>query len=110
MAARVGIHPAKLSTSADRVKATRAGRHVAIPEGINAAELTIGTHRLSLTNLQKPFWPELGIRKRDLLQYYADVAKVLLPHLSDRAMVMKRYPNGANGEFFFQKRAPSPRP
>src|SRR5438128_5877395 len=45
-----------------------------------------------------------------LLKYYADVAHVLLPHLRDRAMVMKRYPNGATGEFFFMKRAPSPRP
>jgi len=41
-----------------------------------------------------------------LLQYYADVSTVLLPHLQDRAMVMKRYPNGAAGEFFFMKRAP----
>jgi bifunctional non-homologous end joining protein LigD len=63
-----------------------------------------------LTNLKKPFWPELGITKRDLLQYYADVAPALLPHLHDRAMVMKRYPNGAAGDFFFMKRAPEPRP
>src|SRR5262249_25640099 len=57
-----------------------------------------------------PFWPELGITKGDLLQYYADVAPALLPHLRDRAMVMKRYPNGASGSFFFMKRAPTPRP
>jgi bifunctional non-homologous end joining protein LigD len=63
-----------------------------------------------LTNLKKPFWPELGVTKRDLLQYYADVAPALLPHLHDRAMVMKRYPNGAAGDFFFMKRAPEPRP
>src|SRR5205814_6662537 len=63
-----------------------------------------------LTNLKKPFWPELGVTKRDLLQYYADVAPALLPHLRDRAMVMKRYPNGAAGDFFFMKRAPEPRP
>jgi bifunctional non-homologous end joining protein LigD len=44
------------------------------------------------------------------LQYYADVADVLLPHVAGRAMVMKRYPNGAAGDFFFMKRAPSPRP
>ena len=56
------------------------------------------------------FWPELGLTKGDLLQYYADVADVLLPHLRDRAMVMKRYPHGAAGEFFFMKRAPTPRP
>ena len=45
-----------------------------------------------LTNLRKVFWPELGLTKGDLLQYYADVADVLLPHMRDRAMVMKRYP------------------
>jgi bifunctional non-homologous end joining protein LigD len=63
-----------------------------------------------LTNLAKPFWPEIGITKGDLLQYYADVSAVLLPHLRGRAMVMKRYPHGAHGEFFFMKRAPTPRP
>jgi bifunctional non-homologous end joining protein LigD len=63
-----------------------------------------------LTNLRKVFWPELRLTKGDLLQYYADVSPVLLPHIRDRAMVMKRYPHGAAGEFFFMKRAPSPRP
>jgi bifunctional non-homologous end joining protein LigD len=63
-----------------------------------------------LTNLRKVFWPELGLTKGDLIQYYADVAGVLLPHIRNRAMVMKRYPHGAAGEFFFMKRAPSPRP
>jgi bifunctional non-homologous end joining protein LigD len=65
---------------------------------------------VKLTNLQKVFWAEGGVTKGDLLQYYADIAPVLLPHVRDRAMVMKRYPNGAAGEFFFMKRAPSPRP
>jgi bifunctional non-homologous end joining protein LigD len=65
---------------------------------------------IRLTNLDKVFWPGPGLVKRDLLQYYADVADSLLPHLKDRPMVMKRYPNGASGDFFFMKRAPSPRP
>ena len=65
---------------------------------------------MRLTNLRKPFWPDLGITKGDLIQYYADVSPWLLPHIRDRAMVMKRYPHGAAGEFFFMKRAPSPRP
>jgi bifunctional non-homologous end joining protein LigD len=63
-----------------------------------------------LTNLDKLFWQDLGVTKGDLIQYYADVAPLLLPHVRDRAMVMKRYPHGAAGEFFFMKRAPSPRP
>ena len=53
---------------------------------------------VQLTNLDKPFWPELGITKGDLIQYYADVAPLLLPHVRNRAMVMKRYPHGAAGE------------
>jgi bifunctional non-homologous end joining protein LigD len=81
-----------------------------IPRAGEESELRIGARLVKLTNLAKPFWPELGLTKGDLLQYYADVAPVLLPHLKDRAMVMKRYPNGAAGEFFFMKRAPSPRP
>ncbi len=79
-----------------------------LPRDQNEAELTVGRKKLRLTNLQKPFWP--GITKRDLLQYYADIAPYLMPHLKNRAMVMKRYPNGAAGMFFFMKRAPSPRP
>ena len=65
---------------------------------------------VNLTNLRKPFWADLGITKGDLLQHYVAMAPVLLPHLRDRAMVMKRYPHGAYGDFFFMKRAPSPRP
>src|SRR3954466_8254146 len=81
-----------------------------IPKGQNEAVLDAGGHPVRLTNLGKIFWPEQGITKGDLLQYYADMAPVLLPHLRDRAMVMKRYPHGASGEFFFMKRAPEPRP
>jgi bifunctional non-homologous end joining protein LigD len=74
------------------------------------AEVAVGGRRVRLTNLSKIFWPKLGLTKRDLLAYYTEVAPVLLPHLRDRAMVMKRYPNGAEGDFFFMKRTPSPRP
>src|SRR5918996_5513232 len=83
---------------------------VQIPADVDNAVLTIGGREVRLTNLRKPFWPERGITKGDLIQYYADVAPVLLPHIRDRAMVMKRYPHGAHGEFFFMKRAPVPRP
>ena len=83
---------------------------VVIPSDRDDIELVFGKRRVKLTNLSKPFWPHLGITKRDLLQYYADIAGFILPHLHDRAMVMKRYPNGAAGEFFFMKRAPQPRP
>jgi bifunctional non-homologous end joining protein LigD len=81
-----------------------------VPEGPSACTVHVGTRDVRLTNLHKPFWPELGLRKGDLLRYYAEIAPVLLPHVRDRAMVMKRYPNGAAGPFFFMKRAPQPRP
>ncbi len=87
-----------------------AGAKLQLPRDIENVELRFGARSVRLTNLKKPFWPELGITKRDLLQYYADVSPWLLPHLKDRAMVMKRYPHGASREFFFMKRAPSPRP
>ena len=85
-----------------------AARTVQIPTDSSDAELTIGGRRVRLTNLDKPYWP--AITKRQLLQYYADVSPWLLPHLRDRAMVMKRYPNGAAGDFFFMKRVPDPHP
>ena len=81
-----------------------------IPTDTDNAEVAVDGGVVKLTNLQKIFWPQLGITKRDLLQYYVDVSPWLLPHLKNRAMVMKRYPNGIAGEFFFMKRAPSPRP
>jgi bifunctional non-homologous end joining protein LigD len=85
-------------------------RTIQIPTDTNEIRLKFGAQEVRLTNLRKLFWKKLGITKRDLLQYYADVSPWLLPHLRDRAMVMKRYPNGAEGEFFYMKRAPEPRP
>lgn len=101
-------HPSRATKTVATAKGTSRPLH--IPLGVNQAELTVSGKRVMLTNLNKPFWPELKIVKRDLLQYYVDVSKYLLPHLRDRAMVMKRYPNGAYGEFFFMKRAPEHRP
>ena len=105
------FHPAKVQRAkSPSPKGKTAIEPVKIPKNEVGLELNVGGRIVKLTNLRKPFWPELGITKRDLIQYYADVAPVLLPHLKDRAMVMKRYPNGAAGDFFFMKRAPVPRP
>lgn len=105
-------HPARVERSSTAPKAARKppATRLVLPRNEQGVELVVQGRLVKLTNLGKPFWPKLGITKRDLLQYYADVAPWLLPHLTDRAMVMKRYPNGAAGEFFFMKRAPSPRP
>jgi bifunctional non-homologous end joining protein LigD len=81
-----------------------------LPPDCTDAEVRAAGRTVRLTNLDKPFWPELGYTKRHLLEYYIQISDALLPHLKDRAMVMKRYPNGAAGDFFFMKRAPSPRP
>nr|MBA3718464.1 DNA ligase [Actinomycetota bacterium] len=66
-------------------------------------EIKQGRRVLKLSNLDKPFWPEEGITKGDLLGYYRRVAPVLVPHLRDRPFTMKRYPDGWRGKFFFQK-------
>jgi bifunctional non-homologous end joining protein LigD len=104
-------HPARVeraaATSPPKKKVLK---RLVLPKDKVGLEVEVEGRLVKLTNLGKPFWPELRITKRDLLQYYADVSSFLLPHLKDRAMVMKRYPNGAAGEFFFMKRAPSPRP
>ena len=105
-------HPARVERSGLRRRrgAKKPAGRLVLPKDKVGVDLEVEGRVVKVTNLGKPFWPELGITKRDLIQYYADVSPYLLPHLQDRAMVMKRYPNGAAGDFFFMKRAPSPRP
>jgi bifunctional non-homologous end joining protein LigD len=82
-----------------------------IPKDVDEATVAIGKGRqVHLTNLRKIFWPALGLTKGDLIRYYVTVSPLLLPHLENRAMVMRRYPDGAEGKSFFMKRAPTPRP
>jgi bifunctional non-homologous end joining protein LigD len=69
-----------------------------------------GRRELRLSNLEKPFWPDEGITKGDLIEYYRDVAEVLVPHLHGRPFTMKRYPDGWQGKYFFQKQAPTHMP
>lgn len=63
-----------------------------------------------MTNLDKVFFPELGLTKGDLIAYYVDVADGVLHHVRRRPMQMKRYPNGVEGDFFYQKGVPEPHP
>jgi bifunctional non-homologous end joining protein LigD len=65
---------------------------------------------LRLSNVDKTFFTDAGYTKGDLLQYYASVAPLLLPHLADRAIVMARFPDGAEGDWFYEKEAPSHKP
>ena len=101
-------HPSKRSRLSERPRSGPSS--LTLPLGESEIALTLEGRTVKLTNLKKVFWSGEGLTKRDLLQYYADVSEFLLPHVADRAMVMKRYPNGASGDFFFMKRAPSPRP
>jgi len=69
------------------------------------ATLSVDGHSLKFTNLNKIFYPKDGFRKRDLLNYYDAVAPLLVPHLRDRPLSLKRYPNGIEAPYFFQKEA-----
>ena len=102
-------HPAK-HVKKSRTTSGSNQSSITIPRDRDAVEIRLQNKTVALTNLRKPFWPDLGITKGDLIQFYTDLAPVLLPHLANRAMVMKRYPNGIAGGFFFMKRAPAPRP
>jgi bifunctional non-homologous end joining protein LigD len=66
--------------------------------------------RLSLSNLEKDLYPSYGFTKAQILEYYRRTSKHILPHLKDRALTLKRYPEGVDKDFFFEKRCPSHRP
>jgi len=80
-----------------------AERTTLLDTSLAEANLTIDGHRLKFTNLNKVFYPKDGYRKRDLLNYYDAVAPLIIPHLKDRPLSLKRYPNGIDEPFFFQK-------
>ena len=66
--------------------------------------------QLQLSNLDKVLYPEAGFTKGQVIDYYVRVAPALLPHLHNRPLTMKRYPNGVSGQFFYEKNCPSHRP
>ncbi len=74
------------------------------------AEIRKGKRVFKPSNVDKLFWPDEGITKGDLLSYYHRVAPALIPHLKDRPFTLKRYPDGWQGKFFFQKDAPKGMP
>jgi bifunctional non-homologous end joining protein LigD len=73
-------------------------------------EVEVEGRRLSLSNLDKVMYPEVGFTKGQLIDYYTRIAAVLLPHLRDRPLTLKRYPNGVKGNHFYEKRRPSHAP
>jgi len=73
-------------------------------------EVEVQGRRLTLSNLEKVLYPQAGFTKAQLIDYYARIAPVLLPHLHGRPLTMKRYPDGVEGELFYQKNCPDHRP
>jgi bifunctional non-homologous end joining protein LigD len=77
---------------------------------MNKRTVKINERELSLSNLDKDLYPSYGFTKAQTLEYYGSIAPFMLPFLKDRALTLKRYPQGVEGDFFFQKRCPAPRP
>jgi bifunctional non-homologous end joining protein LigD len=80
---------------------------VAMPD---KAELVVEDRKIQVSNLDKVLYPKVGFTKGHVIDYYIRIAPVLLPHLKDRPLTMKRYPDGVEGEFFYEKNCPSHRP
>jgi len=80
-----------------------------VRSGNNATLVKAAGRELRLTNVDKPLWPD-GTTKGALIAYYAQIAEVLVPHLSGRALTLRRWPDGVEGPTFYEKRAPSHRP
>ena len=74
------------------------------------AQLVVKGKKLAVSNLDKVLYPKVGFTKGQVIDYYIRIAPVLLPHLKDRPLTMKRYPNGVDAEFFYEKNCPSHRP
>src|SRR5688572_5157782 len=77
---------------------------------VTSGEVEIEGRRLKLSNLDKLLYPEAGFSKAEVIDYYVRVAPVALPHLRDRPLTLKRYPDGVEGHFFYEKSCPSHRP
>jgi bifunctional non-homologous end joining protein LigD len=74
------------------------------------AAVTVEGRELELSNLDKVLYPKTGFTKGELINWYARIGEVLLPHLRGRPLTLKRYPNGVEGKHFYEKRCPSHRP
>jgi bifunctional non-homologous end joining protein LigD len=86
------------------------GAATAKPAGRTGETLTIGGYQVPVSNLGKIFYPKVGFTKAQVIDYYIRISPVLLPHLKDRPLTLKRYPNGVDGGFFYEKRCPPYRP
>jgi bifunctional non-homologous end joining protein LigD len=92
------------------VREEETATEVVVREEGNAVVAEVGGREVKLSNLDKVLYPAVGFTKRDVIEYYARIAPTVLPHLEDRALTLKRYPNGVDESFFYEKNAPSHRP
>jgi bifunctional non-homologous end joining protein LigD len=109
---RDDIDPAAVVREPDALASEQADGPLTRVRRLPAGELEaiVDGRRLKLTNTDKVLYPATGFTKGDLINYYARIAPAILPHLHDRALTLKRYPNGVQEQFFFEKQAPSHRP
>src|ERR1700754_5122936 len=98
-----------MRTSSPRWEAARRAVHTPAVRA-KRLEVSIEERRLSLSNLDKPLYPQAGFTKGHVIDYYTRIAPVLLPHLRDRPLTLKRYPDGVERGHFYEKRCPSHRP
>ena len=94
-----GVKRLKQSVEGEVVSASSAFRKRNLSGDLN---IKIGGDPLKLTNLDKVYWPKEGYTKGDLIRYYYEISKYILPYLKDRPLIMKRYPNGIKGAYFHQ--------
>ena len=100
-----------MSTRTPVARRASAGRESRSPGSPPVAgTMRFGRKELNLSNLQKVLYPEAGFTKGDVIRYYLSIADALLPHLKNRALTLKRYPNGSDGMFFYEKNCPVHRP
>jgi bifunctional non-homologous end joining protein LigD len=103
--------PAEGSTPGEESADTTAGAPFSLPPtAAKSATVTVEGRELKLSNLDKVLYPRTGFTKRQLIEYYAAVAHVMLPHLQGRALTVTRWPDGVEGKSFFQKQTPAHAP
>jgi bifunctional non-homologous end joining protein LigD len=92
------------------VREEETATELVVREEANAVVAEVGGREVKLSNLDKVLYPEVGFAKRDVIEYFARIAPTVLPHLEGRALTLKRYPNGVDANYFYEKNAPSHRP
>ena len=95
---------------APKSSAQRSEDRLPVGASSGGVSITLNGRTLALSNLDKIFYPQTGFTKGQVIDYYARISRVLLPHLKARCVTMKRYPDGVESDFFYEKRCPSYRP